>query len=114
MGHNIRQKEKKLVTKQYDKKLLVCPLLCSNESFWEIFYMRVICNLLLKHQTKGWKFRTPCQTCLSSPSLRVLGGVKNWLEISTTTLFSSKVVPVYSLSLFELTQHNVSRMTKIL
>ena len=33
-------------------------------------YTRVICNLLLKHQTKGWKFHTPCQTYLSSLSLR--------------------------------------------
>ena len=33
-------------------------------------YTCVICNLLLKRQTKGWKFRTPCQTCLSAPFLK--------------------------------------------
>ena len=82
MGHNIHQKEKKLVTKQYDKKKTGHnkPLLCckfpsietqcqSNEGFSEISYMRMIYNLLPKCQKKGWKFPTSFQTCLFSPSL---------------------------------------------
>ena len=76
---------------------LVCPLLCckfsspetqcqSNEGFWKISYIRVICDLLFKRQKKmGWKFPTPC---LSSSSLsKCLVGVNYWLEISTTTVF---------------------------
>ena len=37
-----------------------------------------------------------------SLSLECLVGAKNWLEIFTTTVFSSKDVPVYFLSLSEI------------
>ena len=75
MGHNIQQKEKKLVT------------------------MRMISSNV--QNRKSWKFPTMPKTCLSSPShSEYLVGSKNLLEISTTTMFSSKVVKVYSLCQF--------------
>ena len=106
-GSQYLAKRKKMVTKQYDKKLFIlfyCKFPSTktqcqnNEGFWEISYMRVICNLLLKCQKKkGWKFPTPCQTCLSSSFLSEYSvGAKNSLKISTTIVFSSKVVQTKS------------------
>ena len=50
MGHNIQQKEKKLVTKQYYKKLFV--LFYTQTKVFRKF-PRVIYNLLKHHQMKG-------------------------------------------------------------
>ena len=99
-GSQYSAKRKKLVTKQYDKKLFV--IFYTLMKFLENF-LRMICNML-KRQMKGWKFPTDFVCPLP---LRVLGGSKNWLEIFTIILFSSKIVSVtHSLSL-KLMQHNV-------
>ena len=69
----------------------------------------MICNLLLKRQKKGWKFLTSCQTCLSSPSVRVFGGGKelvgNFHNYSFLLKGCARLLSP-SLSL-KLTQHNV-------
>ena len=81
MGHNIQQKEKK----NWSQCACAWSAICSSD---------------IKKERVG-NFLPMPKTCLSSSSLsKYLVGVKNWLKISITTMFSSKVVKVYSLCQF--------------
>ena len=113
MGHNIQQKEKNWSQSNMIRSCLSSFMLQiseqwntmpkSNEGFWEISYMRLICNLLLERQKKGWTFLTSCQTCLSSPFVRVFGGGKELVgNFHNYSFLLKNCASLFSLSLFEI------------